>query len=77
MIIPAILVLVYSIYLVLVSSDNLSLGKGMLRVALSLLGVIGLKFHQELPLTLGVLLYGILTLALLAITRNEVQFKDE
>ena len=72
-----VLILFYSIYTFLTATDGLMMGKGLLRVALTLLGLVALRFNEEIVLTMAVLLYVVVTLALFAFTRHEVQLKND
>lgn len=66
-----------SCYSLFIANDARRVAMGLLRVALSTLGVVATKFDQPGVLTLSVLLYCLVSLSLLAIMRNEVQLKND
>ena len=75
MIIFFILILIYSLYMLLISNDAFKNGVGLLRVMLAILGIATFKFNQEVVLAISALLFTIAVISSLAITRSEVQFK--
>ncbi len=71
------LILTFSLYRLFISNDALTLGMGILRVSLSILGLMALRFNQEVVLTASVLMFALISLLLLAVTRSEVQQKND
>ena len=70
-------ILAFSLYSFFIANDALRLGMGLLRVILSVLGLIALRFDQDSVLTAAVLMYAMVSLLLLAMTRSEVQQKND
>jgi hypothetical protein len=69
--------LVFSFYTLFTSSDVLEFSGAMLRVGLALLGVIASR-EAAVPLLPGaVMLFAVLSIALLAVSRGEVQLEHD
>ena len=69
--------LVFSFYTLFTSSDVLEFSGAMLRVGLALLGVIASR-ETAVPLLPGaVMLFAVLAIALLAVSRGEVQLEHD
>jgi len=69
--------LVFSLYTLFTSSDVLEFSGAMLRVGLALLGVVASR-EASVPLLPGaVMLFGVLAIALLAVSRGEVQLEND
>lgn len=69
--------LVFSFYTLFTSSDVLEFSGAMLRVGLALLGVIASR-EAAVPLLPGaVMLFAVLAIALLAVSRGEVQLEHD
>lgn len=73
----ALLILVFSLYRLFISNTALEVGVSVLRVLLSFLVLVALRFEDLLILTTGILLFSIVSLFVLAIIRNEVQIKHD
>ena len=69
--------LVFSLYQLFISNNTLALGTGILRVFLAILGLLANRFDQEVVLNASVLMYAFASLLLLALTRSEVQIKND
>ena len=69
--------LVFSLYQLFISNNTLALGSGILRVFLAILGLLANRFDQEVVLNASVLMYAFASLLLLALTRSEVQIKND
>jgi hypothetical protein len=69
----AIALLVFSLYTLFVSGDALDFGLALMRVALSVVAVVAAHFPDEGVVSTVVMLFSVLSVALLAITRGEVQ----
>lgn len=69
--------LVFSLYQLFISNNTLALGAGILRVFLAILGLLANRFDQEVVLNASVLMYAFASLLLLALTRSEVQIKND
>ncbi len=77
--IPAVFLvfLVFSLYTLFTSSDVLEFSGAMLRVALTLLGVVASR-ETSVPMLPGaVMLFAVLAIALLAVSRGEVQLEND
>lgn len=69
--------LVFSFYTLFTSSDVLEFSGAMLRVGLALLGVVASR-DAAVPLLPGaVMLFAVLAIALLAVSRGEVQLEND
>ncbi len=69
--------LVFSLYTLFTSSDVLEFSGAMLRVALALLGVVASR-ETSIPMLPGaVMLFAVIAIALLAISRGEVQLEND
>ena len=69
--------LVFSLYTLFTSSDVLEFSGAMLRVGLALLGVVASR-ETSVPLLPGaVMLFAVLAIALLAVSRGEVQLEND
>jgi phosphoglycerol transferase MdoB-like AlkP superfamily enzyme len=74
---PFLVLLVFSLYTLFTATDVLEFAGGMLRVSLSLLGVIAARDSSATLLPGAVLLFAVLSLALLATSRGEVQLDHD
>ena len=70
-------VLVFSLYKLFLSNDAMELGVTLLRVVISILGITAILFSESIVLNSAVLLFALLAILILAITRNEVQIKND
>lgn len=77
LLVAGVFVLMFSLYQFFISDDALTLSLSLLRVFLSVLGLIALRFDEEVMLTASVLMYALISLLLLAMVRSEVQFKND
>lgn len=69
--------LVFSLYTLFTASDVLEFSGAMLRVSLSLLGVVSSR-ESSIPLLPGaVMLFAVLSITLLAVSRGEVQLEND
>ena len=67
--------LIFSLYRLFIANDAVNLGAGILRVMVTLLGLIGLRFNEPSVLASSVFLYAVISIFVLAVGRKEVQIK--
>lgn len=73
----ALLALLFSLYQLFIANNALALGTGILRAFLAILGLLASRFDQEVVLNASVMMYVFASLLLLALTRSEVQIKND
>ncbi len=77
MIILGVLLLTFSLYTLFIAGDALDFAGAVLRVSLSILGIVGARFSEESVISTAVFLFAILAVAQLAISRGEVQIDHD
>jgi hypothetical protein len=68
--------LIFSFYKLFLANDAVSLGMGILRVMLTVLGLIALRFKEPSVLASSVFLYAVISIFVLSVARKEVQIKS-
>ena len=76
MIYLGLLFFVLSVYSLFIAGDAVELAIGILRSSLSIVGLVAVRFSNEMVLTMSVFLYALISILLLVVARSEVQVKD-
>lgn len=68
--------LIFSLYKLFLANDAVTLGMGVLRVMITVLGLIAVRFKELPVLASSVFLYAVISIFALSVARKEVQLKS-